>query len=149
MARKTDKGVFTPTNPTKYIGANIGNIQYRSGWERSMMMLLDKHPNILGWASESVTIPYKNPLTGRWTMYIPDFLILYLDKDNRQHCDVVEIKPAQETPGYKAKRLTEHTKLAQAINAAKWQAATLFCAKRGWTFRVATEEQLFAFERKR
>lgn len=150
MAKKTLKGTFVPKNPEKYIGGNIKNIQYRSGWEHSMMMFLDNgHPNILGWASESISIPYQNPLTGRWSMYIPDFVVVYIDKNNRQHCDVIEVKPLKETPGFQQKKLTEHAKLTQAINASKWKAATQYCTKRGWNFRVATEKDLFAYERRK
>lgn len=150
MARKTDKGFFIPKNPEKYIGNNIDKIQYRSSWELSMMLFLDgPHPSIIGWASEAFTIPYKNPLTGKWTVYVPDFLILYLDKNNKQHCEVFEIKPESETPGAKVRKLNEYARLTQSLNAAKWQAATIFCAKRGWTFRVATEKQLFAYGRRK
>ena len=81
-------------------------------------------------------------------MYVPDFLIVYMDKNDQKHVEIVEIKPASEVPGYKAKRLSEATKLAQAINAAKWHAAAIYCAKRGWKFRVATEDDLFKFKRK-
>lgn len=145
--RKTDKGIFTPKNPQKYMG-DPTRIQYRSSWELTTFMFLDNHPSCIGWLSEGLSIPYRNPLTGRWTMYVPDILAVYVDKNGKQHCDLIEIKPLKETPGYKAKRLDEHTKLTQAINAAKWQAATQYAAKRGWTFRVLTEEDLFKFKRK-
>lgn len=141
MSKKTMKGSFVPQNPSKYIGST-SNIMYRSSWELSMMLFLDKHPNVVGWSSEGLSIPYKNPLTGRWTMYIPDFLVVFVDKDGNQRCEVIEIKPLKETPTFEG-RVSQQTRLVQAINAAKWQAAAIYCVKRGWNFRVATEQQLF------
>ncbi len=109
------------------------------------MSTFDNHPNIIAWASESLTIPYQNPLTGRHTVYIPDFFVQYIDKKGKQHVEVIEVKPLKEVPGYKGKRkLTEKSRMAQALNLAKWQAAAEFCARRGWNFRVATENDLFS-----
>lgn len=112
------------------------------------MLFFDSHPNIISWSSESVSIPYQNPLTGRWSMYIPDFLISYIDKNGQQHAEMIEIKPLKETPGYSEKRVDARTKLVQAVNMAKWRAAQAFCAKRGIHFRVMTERDLFSYKRK-
>lgn len=147
MAKRPAKVAFVPKNPEKYIGPNKGNIIARSSWEISVMNYFDNHPMVSGWSSETISIPYKNPLTGRWSMYVPDFLVIYVDKDNGKHCDLIEVKPEKEHPAYQGK-VSSRTKLVQAINAAKWQAALIYCAKRNWTFRVATEKQLFAFKRK-
>jgi len=144
---KYANGVFTPKNPQKYIGKYP--IKYRSSWEISLMSFLDSNdlPNILGWSSESISIPYRNPLTGHWSMYIPDFLVIYMDKNSQKHCDMIEIKPEKEMPGF-AGKVTSRTKLIQTINAAKWQAAIAYCVKRGWCFRVMCERDLFSFKRK-
>ena len=109
------------------------------------MKMFDLHPHIIAWQSEGVSIPYKNPLTRRHTVYIPDFLIVY-EKNGKKLVDMLEVKPAKEVPGMLAegkRRLTAKDKLAQAINAAKWQAAIAYCAKRGVRFRVMTEHELF------
>ncbi len=111
------------------------------------MQFLDTHPSIQGWNSEGISIPYRNPFTGKWTMYIPDFLVVYIDKNSKKHVEMIEIKPEKELPGYKG-RVNSRTKLVQAINAAKWQAALAFCVKRGWSFRVATEKELFGYKKK-
>lgn len=113
-----------------------------------MMQVLDGTPEVLGWASETFSIPYFNPLTKKWSMYIPDFLVAYVDKTGKQNCEMIEIKPAKEHPEY-AGKVSKQTKLVQAINAAKWQAAMAYCARRKWRFRVATENDLFAFKRKK
>lgn len=153
MAKKYAKDEFVPKNPQKYVGKLP--IMYRSSWERAVMVKLDEHPNIVAWASESVSIPYRNPLTGKWSMYIPDFLIVYLDKNGVKHCEMVEVKPQKEVPGLQLlsekgtpKRVSQRDKLTQAINAAKWQSAMQFCVKRGWKFRVLTEASLFSYKRK-
>lgn len=138
-------GVFTPTNREKYIGKYP--IRYRSSWEFSVMVVFNTEPSILFWASESISIPYRNPLTGKWSMYIPDFLIIYVDRKMTKHCELMEIKPAAQMPGYQGK-VSQRTKLMQAINAAKWMAAMAYCVRRNWVFRVASEIELFAFKRK-
>jgi hypothetical protein len=138
-------GLFTPRNRQKYIGKYP--IKYRSSWELPAMRTFDEEPNVLFWASESISIPYRNPLTGKWTLYIPDFLIVYIDRTMVKHCEVMEIKPQAQTPGYQGK-VSARTKLSQTINAAKWMAAMAYCARRNWVFRVATEQQIFAFRRK-
>ena len=151
MAKAPDKGIFTPKNPDKYIGANLGQITYRSSWELTAMLKFDQHPNIIQWASEPFSVPYKNPLTGRWTMYMPDFLLVYVDRSGKQHTEVVEIKPLGEVPGAeiisertgRPLRLSKRQQLTRQINAAKWQACASFCAKRGLFFRIITEKQLF------
>lgn len=150
MARKPVKGEFIPTNAQKYIGKYP--IIYRSSWEFTMMRKFDEHPNVIAWASETVSIPYQNPLTGRWSMYVPDFLVVYADRDGRKHAEVIEVKPMRERPDYQRKqgeRLSERTKLAQVVNAAKWAAAVQFCAKNRLSFRVASEDEMFAYRRKK
>lgn len=113
------------------------------------MVFFDNHPMVIAWSSESISIPYRNPLTGRQTVYVPDFLVVY-ERNGKKHAEMIEVKPAKEVPGYEQKRrLTKKDKLAQVLNAAKWQAAISFCAKRGITFRVITENDLYQFKRKK
>lgn len=144
---KVAKGKFIPKNPQKYLG-DVNNIIFRSSWENFCFGLLDMHDSVIGWISEGISIPYRNPLNGgKISMYVPDLLIIYLDKNGKKHVDLLEIKPAKETPMYVKKpgeRLSKQTQLAQVINAAKFQAAQAYCKKNGITFRVATEDQLFS-----
>lgn len=134
------RGEFTPANTAKYIGKYP--VIYRSSWEFSMMRLLDAHPGVMQWCSESISIPYRNPLTSRWSLYVPDFLVVFVDRRHQQQCQLIEIKPKREMPLFEG-RVSPRTKLTQVINAAKWQAAAAYCAKRRWRFRVATEDDLF------
>lgn len=134
-----NQGIFQPTAPQKYVGTLP--ITYRSAWELTFMNTCDQHPNVLQWASESIKIPYLSPMDGRWHNYIPDFLIVYVDKDGKKHGELIEIKPLSQSVLEKAK--SKKDKAALIINQAKWQAAQDFCRKQGLTFRVMTEQQLY------
>ena len=61
------------------------------------MQFCDNNPAILQWASESINVPYRNPFTGKNTIYVPDFLITYQDANGSQHAEVVEVKPSNHT----------------------------------------------------
>jgi hypothetical protein len=141
------QGRFTPKNPQKYIGTNISKITFRSSWEYQFMKVCDEHPYILQWASEAIKIPYKHPISGKWTLYVPDFIVVYANKQLKTYCEMIEVKPMREVPGYTGK-VSKNTKLIQIVNKAKFTAGIMFCKKRGWHFRIATEQQLFAFSRK-
>jgi hypothetical protein len=135
------QGIYEIKNPQKYVG--LGKPRYRSGWELTFMMFCDNNPNVLQWASESVRIPYRNPLTGKQTIYVPDFMVVYQDKTGKQVAEMVEIKPAKETLLENNKRPSQRTRAVIAVNHAKWQAAHHFCKRMGVTFRVITENDLF------
>ena len=130
------QGPYTVKNAAKYVGK--GTPKYRSGWELTFMIFLDSNDNVLQWASESVRIPYRNPLTGKQSIYIPDFLVTYRGRNNTTIAELIEIKPKKQS-------LIE-SKVASAIvalNYAKWHQATLWCKKNGLTFRVINEDQIY------
>ena len=114
---KFQQGRYTLTNPNKYIGKRVPH--YRSGWELAVFRMCDNHPAIIGWGSETHRVPYKNPLTGKQSMYIPDLLLIYKDKKGKNHAEIVEIKPASQTLG---EARTQAQKAAAIVNQAKWQA---------------------------
>lgn len=134
------KGKFTPKNPQKYVGK--GEPTYRSSWELAFMQFLDNNAHILNWASESIKIPYKNPLTGKNSIYVPDFFVLYENKFGQKVAEVVEIKPKKQSL-IESKVASARDRAAVAINHAKWKAAAEFCKRQGISFRVITEENLF------
>jgi hypothetical protein len=136
---KYSQGVFVPTNPQKVIGNS--RPQYRSSWELRMMSFLDTHPNVINWGSECLRIPYRNPLTGKNTVYVPDFLIKYQDKNGTTRAELVEIKPKKET--FMEAARSRRDKAYVILNSAKWAAAMSFCAKNGIQFRVINEDSLF------
>lgn len=139
MARNFHQGVYEPKNPEKYLGKR--KIIFRSGWELNFCRFCDQHPSVINWASESIAIPYWCPLIKRKKQYIPDFFIVYIDQQGVTHTEVIEIKPAKETGG----KLTRSTRdqLVSVRNQAKWTAATQYCEKNGFQFRVLTEEHMF------
>ena len=92
---KYANGFYQLLNPEKYVGKNTPH--YRSSWEHATMRMLDSNPGILKWASESIHINYKNPFTNKQTIYVPDFFVLYMDANNRQHAELWEVKPTKET----------------------------------------------------
>jgi hypothetical protein len=142
------RGRFIPKNPQKYIASNIANITYRSSWENSMMMVLDMHPSCVSWASEAIKIPYVNPFARqRNTLYVPDFFVKYIDRNNIEHNDLIEVKPSQEVPGYLGK-VSKLVEARQMLNMLKWNAARAFCAARNWKFRIVTEIEMFSFKKK-
>lgn len=136
---KFAQGVFKPVNVEKYVGK--GTPRYRSGWELAFMNFLDNNKHILQWASESIVIPYRHPFTGKMTNYIPDFLVVYADKNGRQRAELVEIKPKKQS--IIESKASNRDRAIVAVNYAKWDAATKWCRRQGLTFRVITEDDIF------
>lgn len=139
MARSYVQGQYTPINPSKYVGTYP--IYFRSSWEHTVMAMFDSNPNIISWASESLKIPYQNPFTHKYTVYVPDFVVTYTDKDGKTHAEIIEVKPAKETFLEQAK--SQKAKAAVALNAFKWAAATAFAKQHGMTFRVMNEGNIY------
>lgn len=137
---KWAQGIFTPTNPHKYVGKH--KPKYRSGWEFTFMQFCDKNDSVLKWASEAISIPYRHPLTGKNTNYIPDFFIVYQNKYGKQIAEVVEIKPKKQSL-IESRVASAKDRAVVAVNHAKWQAAMAYCKQAGLTFRVITEDDLF------
>jgi hypothetical protein len=134
------RGKYTLKNPAKYVGTKTPT--YRSSWEHSFMRLCDEHPNVYQWASEAIRIPYRHPITGKHTIYVPDFFIVYMDKQGRKHAEMIEVKPMNQTTMERAgKSMGRKTQVV--INHAKWKAANAYARQRRITFRVVSEEQLF------
>tara|TARA_A100001011_G_scaffold273440_1_gene282803 strand:- start:24 stop:362 length:339 start_codon:yes stop_codon:yes gene_type:complete len=106
------------------------------------MRLCDEHPNVYQWASESIKIPYRHPFTGKYTVYVPDFFIVYQDKQGRKHAEMVEVKPMSQTNMRDAGK-SQAKKKQVVINMAKWEAANAYAKQRKIRFRVVSEEQLF------
>ena len=134
------QGIYNVKNQQKYVGK--GNPRYRSGWEMTFMMFCDNNDHVLKWASESIQIPYFNPIKGRNTIYVPDFFLMYRNKRNEVVAEVIEIKPKKETL-IESKKVSARNRAVVAINHSKWQAANAWCRQNGLKFRVLTETELF------
>ena len=137
---KFAQGRFEMKNPGKYVGTKTPLA--RSSWEFVFMRMLDEHQGVEKWASESIQIPYRDPLTGKYTIYVPDFFITYVDKNGAKHAEVVEVKPASQTllanVGKSVYNQQQYIK-----NMAKWEAATKWCKQQSIKFRVVNEEHIF------
>lgn len=137
---KFAQGRFEMKNPAKYVGKKTPLA--RSSWEFVFMRMLDEHPGVEKWASESIQIPYRDPLTGRQTIYVPDFFVVYSDKTGKKHAEVVEVKPSnhtlREAVGKSAYNQQQYVK-----NMAKWEAANAWCKQQGIKFRVVSENDIF------
>lgn len=133
------QGIYTIKNREKYVGTR--EPRYRSGWEMTFMMFLDNNEHVLQWASESISIPYRNPLTGKQSMYVPDFLITYRNKDNTVRAELVEIKPKKQS--LVESKSSARDRAIVAVNYAKWDQATKWARRNGLTFRVITEDDIF------
>lgn len=139
MANKFQQGPYVVLNPNKYAGKGVP--KYRSGWELAFMRFCDSNDHIISWSSESLTIPYRNPLTGKPTRYIPDFLIQYRNKHNQVVTELIEIKPKKQS--ILESKASNRDRAIVAVNYAKWAAAQAWCKRNGLTFRVITEDDIF------
>lgn len=134
------QGIYIPKNPEKYVGTH--KPKYRSGWEFTFMQFCDNNKSVLKWSSEPLRIPYRHPLTGKNTNYVPDFLIVYQNKFGKQIAEMVEIKPKKQSL-IESRVVNARDRAVIAINHAKWAAAMAYCKSAGLTFRVITEDDLF------
>jgi hypothetical protein len=141
---KFAQGFYQIKNLQKYVGKGLP--RYRSGWEHAFMRFLDNNEHVMQWASESISIPYRNPLTGKQSMYVPDFLITYRNRDNTLQAELVEIKPKKQS--VIESKSSQRDRAVVAINYAKWDAATKWARRNGLKFRVITEDDLFQNGRK-
>jgi hypothetical protein len=136
---KYASGKYLVKNVDKYMGKRAPT--YRSSWEYTFCTFCDNNPAVIQWASEAITIPYRNPVSGKNTVYVPDFLVVYEDKNQKKHTELIEIKPSTEVTMESAKSYRD--KLMVAINMAKWAAADAWARANNIRFRVVTEYDIF------
>ena len=140
MAMKFAQGRYDLKNPDKYIGTRTP--MYRSSWEWHFMKLCDEHPAIAKWASESIKIPYRDPLTGKYTIYVPDFFIVYSNKKGKTKAELIDIKPQNQTLRENVGK-NQYNQAQYIRNKAKWEAASKYAKQNGIFFRIVTEKDLF------
>lgn len=136
---KFAQGPYTIRNAGKYVGR--GTPRYRSSWEWAFMNFCDTNDNIINWASEPVRIPYRHPLTGKTTTYVPDFIVTYRGPNNTTRAELIEIKPKLQSTI--TERQSQRDRAQVAINYAKWDVAQKWAKAHGLHFRIITEEQIF------
>jgi hypothetical protein len=140
MATKFARGKFTMSQPEKYVGTKMPT--YRSSWEFQFMRFCDTHNSVQKWASEAINIPYRDPLTGKNTIYVPDFFIQYVDKNNQMHVELIEVKPASQTILERVGK-NKYNQAQYIKNQAKWAAANIWCKQQGIKFRILNENDMF------
>ena len=138
---KFARGKYVMKHPEKYVGTKQPT--YRSSWEWSFMNFCDSNKSIMKWASEAVQIPYRDPLTNRQTVYVPDFFIQYQDKFGRILTELIEIKPASQSILERVGK-NKYNQAQFVKNQAKWKAANAWCQQQGLKFRVLNEQDIFS-----
>lgn len=140
------KGVFRARNPHKYKG-DPTKIIYRSRWELMVMQKLDGHPDVVEWSSEEIIVRYRSPVDGKVHRYFPDFWVKKKDKNGNYTCDIIEVKPFNQTrpptvmEGKPTRRYLNEV-MTWGINSSKWHAARDYCKDKGWNFVIITEKEL-------
>jgi hypothetical protein len=107
------------------------------------MNFCDTNLAVQKWASEAIQIPYKDPLTNRQTVYVPDFFIQYVDKFNKVSTELIEIKPSSQQILERVGK-NKYNQAQYVKNQAKWAAAGLWCKQQGIRFRILNENDIFA-----
>lgn len=136
---KQAQGVYNITNIKKYKSNNPPI--YRSSWERDVMISLDMNPAVIEWSSEPFSIPYVCPIDGKQRQYFPDFYVLYIGADKKQHAQILEIKPYKQC--FMETARSKKDKIVVQVNQAKWVYALDFCKKNGLEFKLITEKDLY------
>ena len=142
---KYKQGIYKPLPTGKYKGK--GNPRYLSSWELKFFRWCDNNPNIVEWTSESVIIPYVNPIDGRAHRYMVDNKVI-IREGNTFVKYLIEIKPKKQTQkpkthGNKKKSTILYENIEYIRNQSKWRAAEQWCKKHGYKFQVLTEDHLF------
>lgn len=136
----TYKGKYTVKNKSKYKG-DLGNVTYRSSWEKAAMRWCDANPKVEYWSSEETVIPYYYEYDKKYHKYYIDLKIKY----NTGKVVLVEIKPNYQTEPPTGSRRTKkfiREALEYVKNMNKWEAADTYAKDRNWDFQIWTEETL-------
>jgi len=130
-------------NPQKYKGYRP--ITCRSSWEiKFIIRFLDIHPSVLEWSSESIVIPYVNPIDKKVHRYFPDFWMKIKDAEGKIKEYLVEIKPKYQTqpPPQRKRKTKKYLQEVQTyvVNQAKWEAAKKYAKNHNMEFLIITED---------
>ena len=101
-----------------------GRIHVKSSWEKKFAQMLDEDVNVLNFQYEAICIRYN--YKGGKRNYYPDFVVRMISGDIL----IYEVKP---------KKLINYGR-----NKPKAASGRRFCKKMGWTYKIITEDVLFA-----
>jgi hypothetical protein len=148
---KWHQGKYSLINPEKYIGTEEPT--FRSAWEKKAFIYCDTNKNVLKWSSELIVIPYFYTVDQKMHRYYTDLYMETLDKNTgKVNRYIVEIKPKDQTimpkpPKRKTQKAMKNYKnkvLMVEKNHCKWKATKQFCDKKGYIFKIITEDHLFS-----
>ncbi len=136
------QGYFPLNECKKYKGR--GPIIYRSSWERKFCKYCEANPEVIRWSSEPVKIKYINSLDGKEHTYFPDY---YMQLNGGAEY-IIEVKPKAQlqkpiAPKRKTAKGVKNYKYAYEMyvtNMCKIKYAEEYCNKRGWKFKIVTED---------
>jgi hypothetical protein len=141
MAYKTYKGKYKVKDPSRYIGDST-KVVYRSLWERKVFQWCENNPDVSGWNSEEIVVPYRCNTDRKMHNYYVDVLIVM--KTGKTF--LVEIKPRKQTEAPKKPSRTSKKYINEVTtyikNTSKWEAAQQYAIHKGWHFQIWTEDTL-------
>jgi len=114
---------------------------------------IDRHPDIIWWQSEEISVPYISPIDGKSHRYYPDVVLQRKVAEDKYEIIMIEIKPEKQTraPDLSKRNATKTGRISRrylnevknyGVNEAKWEQARNYCKQRGWRFAVMTEKHL-------
>ena len=145
MFKKTYQGTYKIKKPHKYSG-DADNVVYRSAWERACFVWCERNNSVEEWNSEETVIEYYDKASKKLRRYFIDLTIKFKDGTTV----LVEVKPNRQTkspkkPERRTKKRTQRYLQETATyitNMCKWEAASKFATRQGWSFEVWDENIL-------
>jgi hypothetical protein len=80
-------------------------------------------------------------LTGKQSIYVPDFLVTYRGPNNTTKAELIEVKPKKQS--LVESKMNANERAIIAVNYAKWDSATKWARRNGLVFRVINEDQIY------
>lgn len=134
------QGRYSLNHPEKYRG-NPNQVFFRSLWEYHLFQWLDSSQYVLEWGSETVIIPYFNPIDKKYHRYFVDIYAKIKEKDGTIRKYLIEVKPYKETQ--KPKKATPQNMFKYIQNMSKWRYADMYAKNNDMKFIVLTERELY------
>ena len=150
MSKKNEylQGVYEVQNKEKYCCHK--KPVYRSSYEKRLFYYLDHNETVLEWCSECVVIPYFYSVDQKVHKYYVD-AYAKIETNTGIKKFLIEVKPLKQTqpplkPKNRSKKRTDRYLYEQQTyvrNIDKWKAASDFCKKKGFEFKIVTEKDLW------
>lgn len=158
--KDTHKGNYKLVHPEKYM-SNIPLPVFKSEWEQKIFVLMDINPFIIKWGYEPFSIVYASPHYLKTALYKPDIYCECKYSDGNINKYLIEIKPtkymilpkepklsksttdANKLEKFRKKKINfDMTTMDVMVNAAKWNAAEVWCKNRGVNWLILNEKNV-------